>query len=81
MPLSLKNSIESIVSRLVFAASTYFIWQERNNRIYSNESNLEEQVCGMILEVVRLKLTTIQFKKTPKVVRTLLKWKINLGLT
>ncbi|GKA41943.1 hypothetical protein Tco_0734603, partial [Tanacetum coccineum] len=81
VPLSLKNSIESIVSGLVIAAASYYIWQERNNRLFSNDSRQEEHVCDAIMETVRLKMMSIHFKKTPKVVEILLKWKITSNVT
>ncbi|GJS47531.1 hypothetical protein Tco_0597652 [Tanacetum coccineum] len=62
VPLSLKNSIESIVSRLVFAAASYYIWQERNNHLFSNDSRQEEHVCDAIMKTVRFKMTSIHFK-------------------
>ncbi|GJZ36144.1 hypothetical protein Tco_0581961 [Tanacetum coccineum] len=76
LPLSSKSSIISVVSRLVFAASTYFIWQERNNRIYSKGMRKEEQVCDSIIEIVRLKLLSLRFKKSTNVLQTLQVWKI-----
>nr|GEV10908.1 protein phosphatase 2C 70 [Tanacetum cinerariifolium] len=33
-----KNSIKSIVAWLAFAATTYFVWLERNNRIHGKEA-------------------------------------------
>lgn len=81
LPISLCNSIESIVSCLVFAASSYYIWQERNNRLYSKDTRREEHVCDIVMEIVRLKMTTIRFKKTQKVVDMLHKWNISTNIT
>ncbi|GJX98876.1 ribonuclease H-like domain-containing protein [Tanacetum coccineum] len=56
VPLSLKNSIESIVSGLVFAAASYYIWQELNNRLFSNDPRQEEHVFDAIMETLDLVL-------------------------
>ncbi|GJY29199.1 hypothetical protein Tco_0404966 [Tanacetum coccineum] len=58
-----KNSIKSIVARLVFAVATYFIWQERNNQIHGKETRRVNQIRDTIVKVVRMKLMTICFKK------------------
>lgn len=35
VPISKSKSIMSVVGRLVLAATAYYVWQERNNRLYS----------------------------------------------
>ena len=79
--ISSKRSLVSVVSRLVFAASCYFIWQERNKRIYSNDTRKEEQVCEAIFETVRLKLVSLRFKRTTSVMKSLQVWKIPVDIT
>lgn len=37
-PFASRSSIKSVVARLVLAAFTYFIWQERNNRIRGKDA-------------------------------------------
>ncbi|GJZ97284.1 reverse transcriptase domain, reverse transcriptase zinc-binding domain protein [Tanacetum coccineum] len=36
IPMSKRRSARSIIARLVLAASSYFIWQERNFRLFKN---------------------------------------------
>ncbi|GJW64978.1 reverse transcriptase domain, reverse transcriptase zinc-binding domain protein [Tanacetum coccineum] len=62
LPLSLKDNVSSIVGRLILASSAYFIWQERNNCIHFKPSRNEDQVAKIIVEMVRLKLASINFK-------------------
>ncbi|GKC74293.1 hypothetical protein Tco_1120176, partial [Tanacetum coccineum] len=81
IPMASKRSIVSVVSQLVFAASTYFIWQERNNRIYSKDSRKEEHICDVIMEMVRMKITTFKFKRTSMVLKTLATWRITAAQT
>nr|GEU99616.1 putative reverse transcriptase domain-containing protein [Tanacetum cinerariifolium] len=61
--LAKRDNVKSIVGRLTVAASLYFIWQERNNMIYGKGAIMFEQVTNHITDVVRLKLTSIHFKK------------------
>ncbi|GJR31233.1 hypothetical protein Tco_1107465 [Tanacetum coccineum] len=43
IPLAKKISVRSIVSRLLLATSTYYIWQERNGRIFKKRNRSKEQ--------------------------------------
>ncbi|GJU99086.1 zinc knuckle CX2CX4HX4C containing protein [Tanacetum coccineum] len=63
-PGARKRSARSIIVKLVFAASCYFIWQERNNRLFKNQKKSEDQLIEVIKSTVRLKLLSCKFKKT-----------------
>ncbi|GJY49962.1 hypothetical protein Tco_0439918 [Tanacetum coccineum] len=65
-PISQKRSARNVIVKLVFAASCYFIWQERNNRLFKNQKRSEDQVIEVIKSTVRLKLLSCKFKKTKK---------------
>ncbi|GKC88783.1 retrovirus-related pol polyprotein from transposon TNT 1-94 [Tanacetum coccineum] len=64
IPLANMRSIRSVIAKLVYAASCYFIWQERNFRIFQKKKISKDQVIDIILSTVRLKLLTCRFKKT-----------------
>ena len=68
---------KSICARLVVAASTYFIWQERSNRIFKKKSRKVEQVTDVIIATIRLKVISLRFKKSMKVAKVLDVWKIS----
>ncbi|GJR59950.1 sodium/hydrogen exchanger 6 [Tanacetum coccineum] len=70
------DNVSSIVGRLILASSAYFIWQERNNRIHSKPSRNEDQVAKIIVEMVRLKLASINFKNKESVRLMKAIWKI-----
>lgn len=74
------RSVRSVVSKLLFAATSYFIWQERNSRIFKNQFRSEAQVVDVIKSTVRLKLLTCRFKKTVNVVDLVRVWKLPLSL-
>ncbi|GKB10950.1 retrovirus-related pol polyprotein from transposon TNT 1-94 [Tanacetum coccineum] len=58
------HSIRSVVCKLVFAASCYFIWQERNGRLFKKIKRSQDQIFELIKTNVRIKLLTCSFKKT-----------------
>ena len=70
------RSVRSVVSKLLFAATSYFIWQERNSRIFKKQFRSEAQVIDVIKSTVRLKLLTCRFKKTANVVDLVRVWKL-----
>ena len=74
------RSVRSVVSKLLFAASTYVIWQERNNRIFKKVKRSEDQVVDFIKSTVRLKLLTCRFKKTSNVIDLVRVWKLSPSL-
>lgn len=49
------NSVVHYVSRLLIAASTYFIWQERNLRLFNHQARLPDALCMVILAIVHYK--------------------------
>ncbi|GJY61990.1 hypothetical protein Tco_0462647 [Tanacetum coccineum] len=59
-----RKSSRSIIAKLVVAATTYFIWQERNNRMFKKSKRSVEQVADCIINVVRLKLLSCKWKKS-----------------
>ncbi|MDV3153331.1 MAG: hypothetical protein Q8755_03050 [Candidatus Phytoplasma australasiaticum] len=73
-----KDMVE-VVGKLVIAASIYFIWQERNNRLFNHQSRPPEVIGDKILETVRYKLMTLKYRKTNQVMKILEEWKIQDG--
>nr|GEX99851.1 hypothetical protein [Tanacetum cinerariifolium] len=67
-PLAKMRSARSVITKLVFAASCYFNWQERNNRLFmKKKKRSQDMVIDIIKSTVRLKLLTCRFKKTSNV--------------
>nr|GEW70196.1 hypothetical protein [Tanacetum cinerariifolium] len=63
------RTARSILGRLILAATTYFIWNERNNRLFNKINRRPEDIRDMIMVTVRLKILT--FKFTSNVTRLL----------
>ncbi|GKG05791.1 hypothetical protein Tco_0325877, partial [Tanacetum coccineum] len=53
----------SIISRLVLAATSYYIWLERNGRLFKKKTSSLDQIVDVIISMVWLKLVTFMFKK------------------
>ncbi|GJY36057.1 hypothetical protein Tco_0421435 [Tanacetum coccineum] len=60
------HSIRSVVCKLVFAASCYFIWQEQNGRLFKKIKRSQDQIFELITTNVHIKLLTCSFKKTSR---------------
>ena len=75
-PMAKMRSARSVVTKLVFASSCYVIWQESNNRLFSQKKRFEDQVIDIIKSIVRLKLLTCKFKKTMNVQMLSHLWKL-----
>lgn len=73
------NSIWSVVQRLVFGAAVYYIWQERNFRIFQNNFRTEENVFRIIVDTVRHKLMGLSIKKSREVDKFVDIWKLPMN--
>ncbi|GJZ32794.1 hypothetical protein Tco_0578230 [Tanacetum coccineum] len=76
-PISKGKTAVSILSKLVLAATSYYIWLERNGRLFKKKTSSSDQIVDVIISMVRLKLVTFKFKKMSTRSRLLLdQWKI-----
>ncbi|GJU32844.1 reverse transcriptase zinc-binding domain-containing protein, partial [Tanacetum coccineum] len=71
------NSINSVVRRLIFAASVYNIWVERNRRIFQDKKMTDDEVFKRIIGVVKSKLTGLTVRNSSAVQKMEDKWKIS----
>ncbi|GJZ43371.1 hypothetical protein Tco_0590626 [Tanacetum coccineum] len=63
-PYANRKTTRCVIAKLVLAASVYFIWQERNGRLFKNNKRTVKQVIDSIFSSVRLKLLSCCFKKS-----------------
>ncbi|PWA58114.1 hypothetical protein CTI12_AA401330 [Artemisia annua] len=56
----------------------YYIWQERNIRIFQNDFRTEETVFKIIVDTVRYKLMGLNIKYSREVVKIAAIWKLHL---
>ncbi|GKB92427.1 hypothetical protein Tco_0964699 [Tanacetum coccineum] len=70
------KSIGNMVNKLILAATVYFIWQERNFRLFKEECRSEDVLFNIIYECVKSKLMTIRVKKTVRTDLIEKKWNL-----
>ncbi|PWA76381.1 reverse transcriptase domain, Reverse transcriptase zinc-binding domain protein [Artemisia annua] len=63
------NSIWSIVQRLLFGLVVYFIWQERNFRVFQKCARSGEALFSLIVETVRLRLMGLKILRVSPAVK------------
>ncbi|XP_022014997.1 uncharacterized protein LOC110914516 [Helianthus annuus] len=68
---------DAIVCKLVVAVATYYIWQERNSRLFSSNQLTVVQVAEKIKSVVRLQLMGFKFRVELARRRIYRTWKID----
>ncbi|XP_071713097.1 uncharacterized protein [Rutidosis leptorrhynchoides] len=50
-----------VVAKLIFGALVYYVWQEKNNRLYGQKARSVDQLYEVIFSTVRMKLLSINF--------------------
>jgi reverse transcriptase-like protein len=74
--IATSKKAECIIAKLVLAATTYFVWQERNNRLFQQTKRSPQQLIEVIRSTVRLKLLSFKFKKKSSLDSILSTWKL-----
>ena len=72
-----KNNFGWVVDKIIFAATVYFIWQERNWRLFKDEKRYVEVVVKSIKDSVKSKLLSLKVKKSMKAQLLADKWGLN----
>ncbi|XP_022042083.1 uncharacterized protein LOC110944745 [Helianthus annuus] len=73
--VSLKKP-DNVISRLVVAAASYFVWQERNNRLFTRRQRTALVVAQEIITTVRMRILNFKFKRRFEKRSLMEKWKI-----
>ncbi|GJV83921.1 putative RNA-directed DNA polymerase, eukaryota, reverse transcriptase zinc-binding domain protein [Tanacetum coccineum] len=77
LPFATRRTSKSIIAKLVVAATSYFIWQERNGRLFKNSKRTVNQVVECIMHTVRLKLLSCRFKTTRSALEMINAWNLS----
>ncbi|XP_071708019.1 uncharacterized protein [Rutidosis leptorrhynchoides] len=64
IPYANRNVARGVVAKLVFGALVYYVWQERNNRLYGQKARSMDQLYEVIFSTVRMKLLSIKFRNS-----------------
>ncbi|GJY56009.1 homeodomain-like protein [Tanacetum coccineum] len=75
-PIAHRRNARSVIGRILVAAAAYFIWVERNNRVFKNSRRSPKELRDAIIVTVRLKLLSFRFKNTAAVQDILARWKM-----
>ncbi|GJV34890.1 RNA-directed DNA polymerase, eukaryota, reverse transcriptase zinc-binding domain protein [Tanacetum coccineum] len=54
------RNIKSVVSRIVFGAVIYYIWQERNKRCFTQEKRSVNELCDIMMDTIKLRLLSLK---------------------
>ncbi|XP_022032639.1 uncharacterized protein LOC110933740 [Helianthus annuus] len=71
------KTVDDIVCKLVVVATTYYIWQERNSRLFTSNQLTVLQVAEKIKSSVRLRLMGFKFRLESARRRIFKIWKIS----
>ena len=69
MKMPNRRNIWLIVRKIVFPATVYFIWQERNMRLFGGFSRTVDELFKTIVEAVRLRIMGLKLKITSDVIK------------
>ncbi|GKB13219.1 homeodomain-like protein, partial [Tanacetum coccineum] len=75
-PMGSRRAFQVIVGKLLFAATSYHVWRERNNRLFKGTRRSLEELRDLIIVTIRLKMVSFRFKNTVRVQRMLALWKL-----
>ncbi|GJV87455.1 reverse transcriptase domain, reverse transcriptase zinc-binding domain protein, partial [Tanacetum coccineum] len=70
------RSIKSILCRILFGAAVYFVWQERNRRLFTSKKRPANNLLESILENIRFRLASIKVIKSVFVDRVANEWNV-----
>ncbi|GJY64496.1 hypothetical protein Tco_1259828 [Tanacetum coccineum] len=72
------NMIWSIVRRLVCGAAVYYVWLERNARLFGEAKIDEAFMCQEIMDTVRMKIMSLHVRDSMAVKSVELRWNVKL---
>ena len=62
----------------MFGAAIYFIWQERNVRVYQQKERSVDCLSNLIVDTIRLKIRGLTIKLSNEVVKAYRIWNVPL---
>jgi len=55
-----QNDITHMIARLLLSTTVYFLWHERNNRVFSNQHRTGQTIVEEIYQLIRTHLTHME---------------------
>ncbi|XP_071741274.1 uncharacterized protein [Rutidosis leptorrhynchoides] len=76
-PFATRKLAKITIIKLIYGASVYIIWQERNKGLFKKGRRSAKQVYEVIYLTVRMKLMSLKWKMSASVLRLKSDWKIS----
>lgn len=73
------NNIWSAVRRLSLAAAIYYIWHERNQRLFRGDKKEAKELFDIICRTIQLKLMSLRVKNSEAVKKVASIWGIQFN--
>ncbi|MFS7946371.1 putative reverse transcriptase zinc-binding domain-containing protein [Helianthus anomalus] len=71
------RTMDHIICNILVSASTYFVWQERNNRLFSHNQRSANVLAKIVIDTVRLRIMGFRFGRDPNQKKILDRWLIS----
>ena len=72
------NNILSVLHRIVIATTVYYIWHERNQRLFEQNERNSKSLLNGIMESIKLQLLSLKVKKSVAVTQVCKEWEIQM---
>lgn len=69
-----------MINRLVPGSLVYYLWQERNLRLFQSHNRPFKQIILLIEEAIRYKLMGMKMRRNSRVLQALEVWNVSLEL-
>lgn len=76
--LTANRNIWSIFRRLVIGAAVYFVWHERNNRLFQKVERTNEDLIQIITETIKMRMMSFIVRDSNEVAEAEGKWNVKL---
>ncbi|PWA57009.1 reverse transcriptase domain, Reverse transcriptase zinc-binding domain protein [Artemisia annua] len=71
-----KKTIRCVLIRIILAACVYFVWAERNKRLFSSDKMDSRELTENVISHVRLKLSSLTVRRSAQILEVSKKWDI-----
>ena len=71
-----QNTIWRLIQRLMWGAAVYFIWQERNMRLFGSYGISEDELFKIIVDSVRIRIMGLSMRVTSDVIAAAEVWRL-----
>ncbi|XP_071729356.1 uncharacterized protein [Rutidosis leptorrhynchoides] len=61
------KDIRNVLNKIAIAAAVYYVWMERNNRLFKNVRKSVDAVYAELRSFIRMKLSSLKVKNNPNV--------------